>query len=171
MRLAIALALVALASPTDAVAQELSLRPGQRVRVTVSTVGKNAYEDRFRQLRGDTLVLESAWFPLSDVTQLKVHQGRKSVTGWGGLVGLLGGALTGAIVGYSQGDDHGLVAWTAEQKAGLLAAVFGGVGGLGGLLIGALIRTDKWEGIPLDRLRVSVVPHRDGFGLGASIAF
>jgi hypothetical protein len=50
------------------------------------------------------------------------------------------------------------------------------VGGLGGALIGALIgsasKTDRWQEVPLDRLRVSLGPQRDGrFGLGASVRF
>jgi len=41
-----------------------------------------------------------------------------------------------------------------------------------GAVIGALIKTDRWEEVPLDALRVSFVPQRDGrFGLGMSVRF
>ena len=43
--------------------------------------------------------------------------------------------------------------------------------GIGGL-IGAFVKTDRWEAVPLDQLRVSVVPQRGGrFALGLSISF
>jgi hypothetical protein len=38
--------------------------------------------------------------------------------------------------------------------------------------VGALIKTDRWEEVPLDRLRVSFAPKRDGrFTVGFRIAF
>jgi hypothetical protein len=41
-----------------------------------------------------------------------------------------------------------------------------------GGIIGAFIKTDRWEEVPLDRLRVSFAPQRDGrFALGLSVAF
>ena len=47
----------------------------------------------------------------------------------------------------------------------------GAVGAGIGAGIGALSKTDKWEEVPLDQLRVSIVPRRDGFALGFSVAF
>jgi hypothetical protein len=70
MRLGTLLAMFVLASPTDAVAQELPLQPGQRVRVTAPALDLNEYEDTLRPLCGDTLVLESLSCPLSDVMWL-----------------------------------------------------------------------------------------------------
>ena len=50
-----------------------------------------------------------------------------------------------------------------------------GLGALGagiGAIVGALIKTDRWEEVPLDRLRVSFVPQRGGrFALGLSVRF
>jgi hypothetical protein len=41
-----------------------------------------------------------------------------------------------------------------------------------GLVVGAFTKTDRWEEVPLDRLRVSIVPQRDGrFALGVSVSF
>jgi hypothetical protein len=50
------------------------------------------------------------------------------------------------------------------------------IGGLGGALIGALIgsasKTDRWQEVPLDRVRVSLAPQRsETFGLGLSVRF
>jgi hypothetical protein len=51
-----------------------------------------------------------------------------------------------------------------------------GVGGLVGLVVGLgvspLIKTERWEEVPLDRLRVSVAPQRDRrLGIGLAVAF
>jgi len=52
------------------------------------------------------------------------------------------------------------------------AAAFGVTGALVGLGIGALLKSERWEEVPLDRLRVNIVPQRDGrFALGLSVAF
>ena len=43
---------------------------------------------------------------------------------------------------------------------------------LGGAVAGALLmRGERWEGIPLDQLRVSLPPQRDGIALGVSVRF
>jgi len=33
------------------------------------------------------------------------------------------------------------------------------------------MKTDRWEEVPLDQLRVSFMPRRDGFVLGFTVAF
>jgi len=46
------------------------------------------------------------------------------------------------------------------------------LGTLLGLAIGAMARTDRWEEVPLDQLRVQPVATADGrFGLGVSMRF
>ena len=45
-------------------------------------------------------------------------------------------------------------------------------GALIGVAIGGFIKSDRWEEVPLDRLRVSVAPQVDGrFALGFSVGF
>ncbi len=70
----------------------------------------------------------------------------------------------------SRGDCLGDLGPGANVAAG------GVIGGLGGLVVGALIgsaiETDRWVDVPLDRLRVSLGPQRDSrFGFGASVRF
>ena len=61
---------------------------------------------------------------------------------------------------------------TAPPEAEL-AAVAGALLGAGvGAVVGYFIKTDRWEEISLDRLRVSFAPQRDGgFVLGLSVEF
>ena len=49
-------------------------------------------------------------------------------------------------------------------------AIGSGVGLGVGTILGAPSR-DRWEEVPLDRLRVSFAPKRDGFEVGLSVAF
>ena len=168
MRALAILTVLLLAPLTDAITQEPPLTPGQRVRVTVPNLDLNKHEETFHQVRSDTLVLESLWCPLSDVTRLDVYAGRKSHFGLGLVIGAAVGGAAGAVI-FGREDacfTHG------EGCAGFGLAVGAASGALIGGLIGGLAwKTDKWEEVPLDRLRVSVVPQRGGFAFAASVRF
>ncbi len=88
-------------------------------------------------------------------------------------IGLLAGAFSGAFIGLASGDDPpGFLSFTAEEKAALGAFVFGGLGGVIGLIAGTASPGERWEEVPLDQLRVSFGPQRDGpFGLGLLVRF
>jgi hypothetical protein len=68
-----------------------------------------------------------------------VRRGAGALEGLG--LGLLGGALTGAIIGFADGDDppESFLSFTAEEKAVIGGVLLGGVGGLLGLPIGAAV--------------------------------
>ncbi len=59
------------------------------------------------------------------------------------------------------------------EDTALLAALLGGGLGAGvGFLVGNFVMVDSWVDVPLERLRVSLGPQRDGrFGFGASVRF
>jgi len=108
--------------------------------------------------------------PLASMTALDVHAGRKSRV----LRGLIIGAAVGAPLSglaLMQADEEGSDPGPGEYF--LFGAVVGGAAfGAIGAVIGALVKTDRWEQIPLDQLRVSLTPQRDGqFGIGLSVAF
>ena len=75
----------------------------------------------------------------SEVTAVQfTHRGRGALEGLG--IGLLSGAAVGALAGLASGDDDpGILAFTAEEKALLGGAFFGGIGGLLGLPFGAAV--------------------------------
>ncbi len=107
---------------------------------------------------------------VDSLTALDVSRGRKSNVGKGAAFGFLAGASLGALAGLTM-DQSG-----PEVTAGQWALMGAGVGGLVGLVVGLgvspLIKTERWEEVPLDRLRVSVAPQRDRrLGIGLAVAF
>jgi hypothetical protein len=152
------------------------LEPGQRVRVTAPSLGLDGHEERFSGVRGDTLVLTSMRCLIADVERLDVHAGRRSHAVTGGLIGAAAGVLIGIPVGaleqsrYECDPDN---AWGIPCIPPLptIPIMFGVIGGVLGAVTGGFIKTDSWQHVPLEHVRVSVVPQRDGFALAASVAF
>jgi ABC-type nitrate/sulfonate/bicarbonate transport system permease component len=150
--------------------------PGQRVRVTAPSLGLDGHEERFSGVRGDTLVLTSMRCLIADVERLDVHAGRRSHAVTGGLIGLAAGVLIGIPVGaleqsrYECDPDN---AWApCIPPLPTIPIMFGVIGGVLGAVTGGFIKTDRWQHVPLDQLRVSVVPQRDGrLVLAVSVAF
>ena len=177
------LALLMFVPFTSVTAQEPpSVKVGDRVRVTAPDLGIRKQAGRFAALRADTLVVAVAdstmTFPVASVTRLELSRGQKSYGGAGARIGFLSGAAIGAIIGFTEGDECRLICTrsanplSAEARAVLGAISLGGIGALIGLVAGRLHKTDLWEEVPLDQLRVSVGPQRDGrFGLGLSVRF
>jgi len=102
------------------------------------------------------------------VIRLEVFDGTRS--NW--LPGMGIGFLAGAAIGATAGGfwRSCTIEWGSLCTA--TGAVTGATLGLiAGLTIGAAITTDRWEEVPLDRLRMSLTPRRDGFALGLSVRF
>jgi hypothetical protein len=170
-------AILASATSSRIAAQEIvRLEPGQRVRVTAPTISSTQIVGAFAHMAADTLVVETdgrAWhFPRASLTRVDVNRGQKSNAGRGALFGFLIGAGIGAVALGSSS----LCAETLEVPAGRCALIGAGGGGVGGLLLGtiagALIKTDRWQEVPVDRLRVSLIPPGPGrFALAMSVSF
>jgi len=152
----------------------LSVRAGDRVRITVHDLQGSQHVANLEAVRGDHLIVTSrdstASYLASSVGQLEVSRGRTwSVPG--GILGFLGGAAVGmAVAWFAFQDDQG--APTCTSKLPPCAAFIAGFG-IGGAVLGAYIGGgERREEVPLDRLCVSVGPQRDGrLGLGASVRF
>jgi hypothetical protein len=108
-------------------------------------------------------------------TRVDVHRGTRIHPVRGAAIGfLVGGVATGiyfAIYCDPMADRD--ACGGSRTEAGLGYGAFGGlIGGFFGMLFGAAIRTDRWEEVPLDQLRVQPVATLDGrLGLAALLRF
>lgn len=152
-------------------------QPGERIRLMACTPVCEDLEGTCEALSGDTLRvrIEERATPtaisLASVLKLEVHRGQKSNVGTGAIMGFVLGAAAGAIAGVVFCSNEHCSGVTPGQAALYAGAVAGAGGAVLGAGLGALTKRDRWEEVPLDRLRVSVVPRRDGVALGISIAF
>ena len=97
---------------------------------------------------------------LSSLSRLEISKGLRSNTGKGALIGGGIGLVVGGAMSINAGANVDKNVTTAEYLAftGLVA-----VGGAGiGALVGALIKSERWEELPLDRLRLGIAPRSDG---------
>jgi hypothetical protein len=176
MRALTVLALLLIVLVSDAVTQEQPLQPGQRVRVTAPYLGINKQVARFDALDGGVLAVtadSTMRCPLLDVTRLDVYRGRQGHPWLGAGIGSAVGAVTGVVIGVQLCNND----WLCPDRYMGWAVLAGlGIGGATGALLGAgigtLIKTDRWQEVPLEQLRVNVLPLRDGrLALGLSVAF
>jgi hypothetical protein len=151
----------ALLSPCCLTAQQLSgVEPGHRVRLTLMP---DPGTDRVTQIVGTLIRLGPDSIAVYDQERLAVvaaalgaarrleaSRGRPSRAGRGALIGLAAGGIAAGLIvcaaedcSSSGGDFGGVV-------VGILG-VGGGLAGAGvGALVGAMIRPERWETIPLD---------------------
>lgn len=159
------------------------LEPGDRVRVWASDAGGDHHVGTLRQLRRDTLVVDTLRLASASVTRLEVL--RRQPWGAGR------GAAVGAIIGVPLVVGIGLVTYdecevrevtgffsnctfAASKKDVILGGAFIGAAGgaLLGAILGTLVKSDRWVGVPLELLRVRVLPQAEGrLALGLSMGF
>jgi hypothetical protein len=172
---------VALAAPCAA--QDPSLGPGVRVRLSVAA-SRDQLKGTVQALDRDTLSVISddrqlVKVPRASITRLETGWGRKGNARKGliigGLIGVGGGLLVcGADDDDFFGDfDHSTNLDTCDGAGEWVAlplfagAVYGGIGAL----IGHFIKGDRWVELPLDKVRMSVGPSRRGLGVSLSVRF
>jgi len=161
--------LLALASgPTQALAgaagYTASPAPGARIRASVverhgDRLVKRDVEGTLVALDDSTLMMKPTStrrmqvIPRADLARLQV-QVQGSRRGQGALIGLGVGAVLGAMIGFADGDDSGgMLSFTAEEKAGMLAIALAPVGAI----IGAVAAPGaQWETVPGAHLSVGV---------------
>ncbi len=176
--LVVVLIVAPLASPA---AQEApSLTSGDRVRVTYDCSAA-CREDRgtVDAVKGDSIVLSTEQdqsrvvILLASITRLSVVRGQKSHWAAGSVIGgvALGAATAGVIIGFCDpwGNSPNCSPTTGAIVG--LTAAGAAVGAAIGAGLGSLVKSDRWEEVPLDQLRVSFVPHGRGLVVGISAAF
>ena len=105
-------------------------------------------------------------YPLTTVARIELSRGRRSHSFAGMGVGFLVG--TAAVYGLFSSSESAV----SGAVSMALAVLFGGGPGAGlGAFAGSLVVTEGWQDVTLDRLRVSILPRRNGVGFGASLRF
>jgi hypothetical protein len=182
MRVRALLVPLLLAATPLASQQAPMLESGARVRVTVDSAPPRVQIGVYQMVNDTALVLQSdsaqISIPLGLLSRVEVSRGRHSHWLAGAGVGFLVGA--GAVLAVQAGGNGSTDPCNQEQNqdASLssgqcLAIAVAGVALVTGLgaLIGGSIRTERWQDVPLDQLRVSFVPHGRGLVVGISAAF
>jgi hypothetical protein len=167
--LATSLAIAPLA--TIASQEPPAIKSGDRVRITAPTVSGGPLVGTVLTLETDSLVVQggtNTWrLSLASITHLDRSRGQRSHTLLGAGIGFLVGAGAGVVWGASQASCD-----PAGACVPFGAAVGGGGGVLLGVVVGVLVRTERWAEVPLDHLRLSLTPDRDrGLTLRASLSF
>ncbi|MFC1639848.1 hypothetical protein ACFL3B_03680 [Gemmatimonadota bacterium] len=182
-RVVLYMVVVALFGPDrTASAQQPPLQPGERIRLTTWTPWSPEIAGTCMAVDRDTLRVlaepdaTALAIPLDSLHRLHVYGGKKSSGGNGAVLGafvggLGGGTLSGVL--YEETECELVCVMDLEQADVILMGILTGavLGGVVGGAVGALIKTDRWEEVPLDRLRVSFAPQRDGFALGLTYRF
>jgi hypothetical protein len=137
---------------------------GQRLRITVLGSEGSVVESEVRSLVGTTLTVESGTsqtsYDLRDLFRLQAFEGTSGHTKIGALVGLLtGGVVLG--IAAATGECSGDVCGGVETGPGL---AFGAATTLGGALVGALIRTERWRDVDPEGFAVVQPGVRSGWG-------
>lgn len=181
-RIVLTVGLLAHAVTADLIAQQdLPVAPGARVRVTAPTVAEGIVVGTVASAHSDTLVLEVnedslLAIPLTAVTSLEVSEGQSSSAGYLAVLGGLVGIWAGALIASSNVEESSSGGLGAPDFGGVVAVVGGAVAGLfvGAILgagIGSAIMTENWKDVPVDEIRVGLLPTFDGIAVSASIRF
>jgi hypothetical protein len=149
--------------PTSSRADEFPwLDPGVRVRVTVTDPGSLPFVGTLEALRDKSLLLQlgerSQAIPMAAIRRVEVSRGRRPSARWTAL-GAFGGGTVGALAGgcLANKDDYGVACGGQDDTKYVIGGI---VGGLAGGALGAWLgKSERWESVPLERVRSS---RRDG---------
>ncbi len=164
-----ALILAFLVSFNSPIPAQEPVRTGDRIRVTAQGIKRTtgtlrAVDQRLVMLGGSGS--PAIQIPRDSITKLEVSRGKRSNITAGILVGTGAGLLLGAAFAVLAVDAGGSSEISNQEAAAIFAALGGSAGLLIGTIVGASTKTERWQEIPLDRLRVTVGPQPHGrFGV------
>jgi hypothetical protein len=174
----VTLILGALVASPLAAQTEADPKPSDTVRLTFLSTDTPALARMHQlQVRGDSLHLNlassSGAYPLSEISQIEISRGKAWSTKWG-VLGFFGGAAAGALIAWPvHSDDYGVPCskYGNQGRDGCVTLIAGGA--ILGAFLGAFLKGDeRWEALPMDRLRaLTIGPSGDGLNIGASLRF
>ena len=170
--------IILLLTATPVVVAAQSVKPGDRVQVTAPDLTR--YDGTLQALTRDTLTVDTLRIAVASVTRLDVHRGRHAGIVRGVMIGAGVGAFIGFFVGAAQAQDPPPQCGIGQvfcpgpnwEKALIYGLVGIPLGAGAGALLGRIFASNRWEKVPLDGLRLSFAPQRDGrFAFGLSVRF
>ena len=164
--------------------RETGAKYNARVRVYAPSIQKGQMVGKLIKMMQDTLVIQKGrsfyQVPVSSISTFDVSTKQYRNTGKGFKIGLVAGAV---IIGFTIISTHREEKRLDEKNSGdaSLAYYTLGIATLVGYsagalvcllstLIGATIKSDKWVGVPPDRLNLSIAPTASK-GLSAALTF
>jgi hypothetical protein len=173
-RPSIGLATAVLLAAVPAAAQ---IVPGNRVRVHAA--GQRSLVGTLQSLDETALILnphgssDAVTIDRSRVQRVDISQ-RRGRKGRGGLIGFIGGAALGAALGAGIAADCSeedfLCLYPREQRGAYMAGSAVALGVVGAVIGAAVSPGEKWGRVPLDRVRVGVLPC-PARGVGVVVSF
>ncbi len=139
-------------------AQQLPITSGSTVRVSRPdsvgqpfwSTGRVVYASRDRLLMAETE--DNPLVRYNEALRLQVRRGERAMTGVGGGIGFLVGAIVGASALTETNRED-------PDKVSFEPTIVGGaVGALVGALIGSRVRIPRWEEVPLDEGQIAIAP-------------
>jgi hypothetical protein len=122
-----------------------------RVRVTLrSAPGLDVWDGHSLELAGSDSIPRT--IPLSDVVRLEVNRGKKGHALTGLAIGAAAGLAVGGVTMALASSNWDEADWFYEDRWTVAAIITGvtTVAGAGlGVVVGALIKTEDWEDVPL----------------------
>jgi hypothetical protein len=158
------------ARPQDAPDFLSPLTLGSRVRLSAPTIAS-------RRIQGVVLQIDPEYLVIGGSRADPLRVSRRAITGLEIRTGRRGNAWKGMGIGAGFGalgwGIHPCVNEGCAKGFSPELAVYGALlGGISGAGVGALIKSDRWSDVPLDRVRVGLIPARGrGAGLCLSIGF
>jgi hypothetical protein len=159
---------------------DLPISVGRKIRLEAPTVFQGA-------VQGTVIATDDSSLLINTEQQMPLRVSRQAVTRLEVVVGRRRNARKGLIIGAAAGAALvGLVAATPKDSlcppkeldvqecldarslfltAGVPILALEGAG------IGALIKSDRWSSVPIDKAHVTVTPTRHGLGLALSLRF
>ncbi|MEN8145562.1 MAG: hypothetical protein ABFS14_11490 [Gemmatimonadota bacterium] len=168
--LVVVIAGVGTLAPLPASAQEVALKPGDRIRlrpVQLPRRGPRRIKGSLVSITADTLLIDTRGeirpYALTDLKRIEISTGEKEHVA-GTLIGIVGGGVLGLGLGSALGqlftDDCVEFCGVGGAITGLrIGAVAGGFAGY------FLLASEKWKTVPDDGLGLSVGPATIGLRL------
>jgi len=174
MRLATLLAGVLLAcaasSSTQAGDLGITLTPGSLVRISAPGTWGAQFEGRLESINEEALLVELSYggrvrVARSAVRQLELSLGPRRHA----LQGAVWGAAIGAVLGaFPSTDDQASGRCSSRLECSAVTSVGGA---LTGALIGVLIKSPRWESVPLSRVEPLVTVGERGLAARVRVSF